>query len=141
MAGSERILPANKIDTAIYVCTLVRVYLGKPFRKIDFRVREWFRWMGDVLKCTTPVSTRRKLDSLSKSEILISTRLQGHKLIVYSIIWAEPAKAQAEAWQHHANFMDHTGGPRPEAAAPLCSRSHWHGVAMPQPVLLLARPR
>ena len=68
-----------------------------------------------------------------------STRLQGHKLIVYSIIWAEPAKAQAEAWQHHANFMDHTGGPRPEAADPLCGRSHWHGVAMPQPVLLLAR--
>ncbi len=34
---------------------------------------------------------------------------------MYSIIWAEPAKAQAEAWQHHANFMDHTGGPRPEA--------------------------
>ena len=32
-----------------------------------------------------------------------STRLQGHKLIVYSIIWAEPAKAQAEACQHHAN--------------------------------------
>ena len=55
-----------------------------------------------------PVSVRRKLDS-------ISTRLHGHKLMVYSIIWAEPAKAQAEAWQHHANFMDHTGGPRPEA--------------------------
>ena len=49
-----------------------------------------------------------------------STRLQGHKLIVYSIIWAEPAKAQAEAWQHHANEIDHTGGPRPLAAAPLC---------------------
>ena len=70
-----------------------------------------------------------------------STRLQGHKLIVYSIIWAEPAKAQAEAWQHHANEIDYTGGPPPLAAVPLCGPCNWHGVAMPQPVLLLARPR
>ena len=51
-----------------------------------------------------------------------STRLQGHNLIVYSIIWAEPAKAQAEAWQHHANEIDYTGGPRPPAAASGCSQ-------------------
>ncbi len=59
---------------------------------------------------------------------------------MYSIIWAEPAKAQAEAWQHHANEIDHTGGPRPLAAAPLFGSCNLHGGVIPPPVRLLAPP-
>ena len=56
---------------------LDRVYLGKvPGLRHDFG--------------TTSALLRHDFDTTS-------TRIQGHKLIVYSIIWAEPAKAQAEA--------------------------------------------
>ena len=62
-----------------------------------------------------------------------STRLQGHKLIVYSIIWHEPAEAQTEAWQHHANEIGYPKGPRPSTRPPCVV----HEIGMVLPCLSL----